>query len=184
MGNQTLVIGDVHGCSKTFNRLLDVIRLERTDTLYLLGDLIDRGPDSKGVIETIIQMQRDGFDIRPIRGNHEEMMLLAATTGVFEDLLEWLENGGNTTLMSYDVDHPKDIPREHLRFLEEIPYYRMTRKHLFVHAGLDFSLDEPLSAAGRTAMLWTRNDKVNSRKIGERTLVTGHLLRPSLFHRA
>jgi serine/threonine protein phosphatase 1 len=50
MGNRTFVVGDVHGCSKTFNRLLDVIGLEPTDTLYLLGDYIDRGPDSRGVI--------------------------------------------------------------------------------------------------------------------------------------
>jgi len=154
--------------------LLDVVGLERTDELYLLGDFLDRGPDSKGVIETIIRLQKDGFGVRPIRGNHEEMMLLAETAGVFEDLLEWLENGGDATLKSYGVDHPKDIPREHIRFLEELPYFRMTPRYLFVHAGLDFSLDEPLSVGGRIAMLWTRDSKVNSKKIGDRTLVTGH----------
>ena len=174
MGNRTFVIGDIHGCSKTFNRLLDVIGLEPTDSLYLLGDYIDRGPDSRGVIETILRLQKDGFGVQPIRGNHEEMMLLAIRSGVFEDLLEWLENGGDATLNSYDADLPKDIPREHLRFLEELPYYRTTRQHLFVHAGLDFSLDEPLAIAGRVAMLWIRDGKVNSKKIGGRTLVTGH----------
>jgi serine/threonine protein phosphatase 1 len=174
MGNRSFVVGDIHGCNETFSRLLDVIGLSRTDTLYLLGDLVDRGPDSKGVIETIIQMLRGGLDIRPIRGNHEEMLLLAERTGVFEDLLEWLHNGGVATLRNYGVDHPKDIPSDHLAFLDGLPYYRMTSQYLFVHAGLDFSLGDPLSVAGRTAMLWTREDKVNSRKIGGRTLVTGH----------
>lgn len=177
MGNRTMVIGDVHGCSKTFNRLLDVIRLERTDTLYLLDDLIDRGPDSKGVIESILLLQQDRFNIRPLRGNHEELLLLAESTGVFEDLLEWLENGGDATLKSYGVTHPKNIPVDHLNFLEDLPYYRITRQHLLVHAGLDFSLDEPLSVAGRIAMLWTRDGKVNSKKIGDRTMVTGHTTR-------
>lgn len=174
---RTLVIGDIHGCSKTLSCLLAAIRLEPTDTLYLLGDYIDRGPDSRGVIDIILMLQNEGFDIRPIRGNHEEMMLLAIRSGIFEDLLDWLENGGDATLKSYDVDHPKDIDREHLRFLEELPYYRTTRQYLFVHAGLDFSLDHPLSEAGRTAMLWTRDSKVNSKMIGGRTLVTGHSTR-------
>ena len=177
MGKRTFAFGDIHGSARTFNQLLDVIGLDRTDTLYLLGDLIDRGPDSRGVIETIIQMQRDGFDIRPICGNHEQMLILAIKSAVFEDLLDWLENGGGATLESYQIDHPNEIPREHLNFLEALPYYRMTPQYLFVHAGLDFSLDDPLSVAGRTAMLWTRDGKVNSKKIGGRTMVTGHSTR-------
>ena len=174
MGNRTFVVGDIHGCSKTLSRLLTVIGLEPTDTLYLLGDYIDRGPNSKGVIDIILMLQKDGFDIRPIRGNHEQMMLLAIRSGIFEDFLEWLHSGGNATLMSYGADHPQDIPEEHLRFLEELPYYREIKNFIFVHAGLDFSLDDPLSNAGRTAMLWSRDAKVNSRMIGRRTLVTGH----------
>jgi len=171
----TYVVSDIHGCAQTFRRLLNVIGLKRIDdVLVIIGDVIDRGPDSRGVIEAIIQMQRDGFDIRPIRGNHEEMLLMAERTGVFEDLATWLENGGEATLKSYGVDHPKNVPVEHLEFLEGLPYYRMTGKYLFVHAGLDFSLDEPLSVAGRTEMLWTRSEKVIPSRIGGRTLLTGH----------
>lgn len=174
MGNRTFVIGDIHGSARTFSRLLDTIGLERSDILYLLGDYIDRGPDSRGVVKTIIEFQKDGFDLRPIRGNHEEMILLAIRSGVEEDLSEWFENGGCETIASYCVDHPKDIPSDHLAFLEGLPYYRMLPQYLFVHAGLNFSLDDPLSVAGRVAMLWTRDSKVNSKKIGGRTLVTGH----------
>jgi len=169
------VVSDIHGCCETFRQSLNIIGLKRTeDVLIVNGDFVDRGGDSKCVIETILRLQRDGFDVRPIRGNHEEMLLLAERTGVFEDLLEWLENGGDATLKSYGVDHPKDIPVEHLEFLEGLPYYRMTRQYLFVHAGLNLLLDDPLSVAGRIAMLWTRDNKVNSKKIGGRTLVTGH----------
>ncbi|MBC7948408.1 MAG: serine/threonine protein phosphatase, partial [Chitinophagaceae bacterium] len=64
----------------------------------------------------------------------------------------------------------------HLAFLEGLPNYRVTPQFLFVHAGLDFSLDDPLSVAGRTAMLWTRDGMVSSKKIGGRTLVTGHTI--------
>lgn len=177
MGNRAFIVGDIHGCAQTFRRLLDVIGLDRSDILYLLGDYIDRGPDSRGVIETILRLLHDGFDVRPIRANHEEMMLLAVQSGVEEDLLEWLENGGTTTLISYGVSHPRDIPVVHLNFLEGLPYYRITPLYLFVHAGLDYSLDDPLSAAGRVAMLWTREARVNPRKIGGRTMVTGHTTR-------
>lgn len=174
MDNRTLVIADIHGCSRTFNKLLDVIGLERTDTLYLLGDYIDRGPDSRGVIETILQLQKDAFDVRPIRGNHEEMMFLAIRSGVFEDLLEWLENGGNATLKCYGVQHPQDIPNDHLDFLEGLPYYQISEHYVFVHAGLDFSIEDPFSVAGRIKMLWDRSGLVSPKKIGGRTLCSGH----------
>lgn len=177
MENRTLVIGDVHGCSKTFNRLLDVIRLERTDTLYLLGDLIDRGPDSKGVIDTILQLQKDGFRLLSVLGNHESLALNAIETGVYEDYLDWEDNGGEETLKSYGVRTPKEIPTEHIEFMNSLPLYRMTDKLVFVHAGLDWALPDEFSKAGETAMLWSRSGKVIPKRIGGRTLVTGHTTR-------
>lgn len=174
MGNRTFVIGDIHGCSKTFNRLLDAIALSRNDVLVLIGDLVDRGPDSKGVIETILKLQEDGFDIRACQGNHEVMLLGAVRFGVFESLLEWLENGGTQTLASYGVDHPQDIPEKHLQFLETLPLYRVTDQYVFVHACLDWTLADVFSKAGETAMLWSRSEKVIPSRIGGRTLVTGH----------
>ncbi len=67
MTKRTIAIADIHGCCRTFRRLLfDVVRLTKSDTLYLLGDMIDRGPDSKGVIVTILELQADGYDVRPI----------------------------------------------------------------------------------------------------------------------
>jgi len=174
MSKRSFAIGDIHGCARTLRQLLKVLGLAKTDTLYLLGDYIDRGPDSRGVIETILRMQEEGFDLRPIYGNHEEMLLLAIrSSGVFE-LIEWLEQGGAATLKSYGVSQPQDIPRAHLDFLESLPLFRMTDGFVFVHAGLDFTIDDPFSAAGRTAMLWDRSGKVVPAKIGGRKVVSGH----------
>lgn len=180
MGNRTLVVGDIHGAALTFKRLLEVIGLERTDELYLLGDYIDRGPDSCGVIETILQLQRDGFQIRPVLGNHEDLMLLAIRSGVFEDLLEWLENGGDMTLKSYGLCHPQHLPEEHLRFFESLPLYRVTEKFVFVHAGIDCTLTNPFSDSGKRHMLWDRSGVIDVGKLGGRRVISGHSTRKLL----
>jgi serine/threonine protein phosphatase 1 len=171
MKPRILAIGDIHGCRKTFVRLLEKVRLVSSDTLYLLGDYVDRGPDTKGVIETIMRLQRQGFDLRPIRGNHEQM-LLDAVCADSRDL--WLDNGGIYTLMSYGVRSPAYIPREDLLFLSGLPLYRMTETHVFVHAGLNLTLDDPFSPAGEEAMLWARDTQSDLSKLGGKTLVTGH----------
>jgi len=173
MSNRSFAIGDIHGCARTLRQLLKVLGLAKTDTLYLLGDYIDRGPDSRGVIETILRMQEEGFDIRPICGNHEEMLLLAIRSGVFE-LIEWLEQGGGATLKSYGVSQPQEIPRPHLDFMENLPLFRETDRFVFVHAGLDFTIEDPFSEAGRAAMLWERSGKVVPARIGGRKMVSGH----------
>jgi len=175
MSNRSFVIGDIHGCARTFSRLLDVIGLERTDTLYLLGDYIDRGPDSPGVIERILRLQSCGFDIRPVCGNHEKMLLLAIRSGGFEAHPAWFqESGVVATLENYGVSSPEQIPREHLDFMESLPLYRMTERFVFVHAGLDFSLEDPFSPAGKKAMLWSRSEMAENEKVGGRRIVTGH----------
>src|SRR3954452_10553358 len=78
MDYRRFVIPDIHGCSRTFRRLVsEVIRLQAGDELYLLGDMIDRGPDSKGVLDFIFQMRHEGFTVKGVKGNHEEMCLRA-----------------------------------------------------------------------------------------------------------
>lgn len=172
-----LCIGDIHGCRNTFVGLLEMIDLKPADTLYLLGDLIDRGPDSNGVIQTILTLIGQGYDIRAIQGNHEAMLLLAVQSGVFEDLLLWLENGGEATLRSYGVDHPSDLPRDHLHYLENLPLYRIADGFVVVHAGVDCTLADPFSESGRHHMLWDRSGIVDIGKLGGRKVVSGHSTR-------
>jgi len=71
------VISDIHGCAKTFKALVDRISFSREDELYLLGDYIDRGPDSKGVIDHIWDLLETGYTVHCLTGNHEQMFLHA-----------------------------------------------------------------------------------------------------------
>lgn len=172
-----IAVGDIHGCNNTFRELLMCLRLKKRDTLYLLGDLIDRGPDSKGVIETILKLQHDGYDVRGILGNHEDMLLRAIETDDEDDLFLWLENGGQETLNSYSgITSPHDIPETHISFLNSLPLYFTTRKHVLVHAGLDFQIENPFSEDGREAMLWHRRLTVEPDKMGGKKLVVGHTI--------
>jgi serine/threonine protein phosphatase 1 len=170
-------IADIHGCCRTFRHLLKQIGFSKQDTLYLLGDYIDRGPDSKGVIDLIFELQSDGYHIRPLLGNHEAMLLLAMETGLGEHLSEWLKNGGQATLRSYGVDHPSDIPREHVDFMRSLSLFHCTDTHILVHAGLDFCLEDPFSRKGEQAMLWDRYQSSDMEKQQGRILVVGHTIR-------
>jgi serine/threonine protein phosphatase 1 len=100
------VIADIHGCSRTFEQLLLRSKLRKNDTLYLLGDYVDRGPDSCGVLTQIMGLLENGYDVRPLRGNHDDMMLRTYknTHDNFSDywLLEW----GVDVIRSFGVkDH-------------------------------------------------------------------------------
>lgn len=169
---RTIAIADIHGCNRTFRYLIfEVVRLKRSDSLQLLGDMIDRGPDSKGVIETILELQASGYDVRPIRGNHEQMLLTYLAEPLYKNLALWLANGGCNTLESYGVTTPEELG-ELINYLNALPYYRTTDTHIFVHAGLDFKIADPFS--GEEAMLWKRGGGVNKAKLNGRVLVSGH----------
>jgi len=94
MNRRLFVIGDIHGCFNTFQILLEQkIRLIKSDKIILLGDYIDRGIQSKEVINYIIDLQAKGFDIIPLLGNHEAMLLDAYNN---EELTsKWIQNGGS-----------------------------------------------------------------------------------------
>ena len=111
-------IGDVHGCRATLDALLDALAPTPEDHLVFVGDYIDRGPDSAGVIERMIQLRRQslagtGPRCTFLRGNHDQM-LLDWTEGDADAYDLWRTNGGVATLVSYP-DH--SVPEEHLAFL-------------------------------------------------------------------
>ena len=173
---RTFVIPDIHGCNMTFRHLLfTLLVLEKSDTLYLLGDYIDRGADSKGVIDTILELIRGGYDVRPIRGNHEQMLLNAITTHSSADSNMWLLNGGNETLESYGVDNEDNIPENHLDFINSLPFLLVSESHAFVHGGLDFTTANPLTDTTTDFMLWNKsNGRIDPTKTGNRKLIAGH----------
>jgi len=169
--NRRFVIPDIHGCCRTFRTLVsEVIRLERTDELYLLGDLIDRGPDSKGVLDFILELQDRGFDIKGVKGNHEEMCLRADEDLEFLEL--WFVNGGLATLRSFEVESAGEIPRRYRNLLHSLPDYILLDDFVIVHASLNFDISDPF--ADTEAMLWMRECNVDPSRIGGRRLVSGH----------
>lgn len=146
---RVLAIGDVHGCLLQLNDLLGLVRPAANDLVITLGDYVDRGPDSRGVIDRLIELKRGGIQLVCLRGNHEVLML-QARTGDRGDRANWLAVGGVQTLGSYGPTPGKsgtfaDVPAEHWEFLEYhlLDYYE-TDSHIFVHAGVhrDLDLDE------------------------------------------
>jgi serine/threonine protein phosphatase 1 len=135
---RTLAIGDIHGCSKALEALLGEVRPEADDLVITLGDYVDRGPDSFGVVERIRKL-KEANRVKCLRGNHELMMLAARVDD--EHFREWLRCGGRQTLASYSVSlegHSLDeIPKSHWDFIEHecIDWYE-TATHFFVHANV------------------------------------------------
>lgn len=169
-------VGDIHGCSRTFQKMVEVLQLSLADTLFLLGDYIDRGPDSKGVLDYLLQLLEAGLNIYPLLGNHEEMLLNAVADPSARSL--WYGNGGWATMREFGVDSPEAIPQRYIDFLAQLPRILTTDDYVFVHAGLDFRALDPLRDSSPYFMLWERRCRVDPVKLAGRTLVTGHSVSP------
>ena len=170
---RTYVIGDIHGCNRTFQALLGRLALRPGDTVVLLGDLIDRGPDSKGVVDTVWRLQDErGVHVICLRGNHEQLLLDALDDP--QHLDAWLFNGGRQTLHSFGLDHPEALPAAYLQFFYKMPHWHEIKGYLCVHGGLDFSAPDPLERTD--AMLWIRRwyDQIDYTWLGERIILHGH----------
>ncbi len=174
---RTLAIGDIHGCLTAFNALLDAVKLTPDDHLVLLGDYVDRGPDSKGVLNRILQLRKHRH-VSAIMGNHEEMML-AARAGHIDLLRDWVLNGGLDTLISYGGERAtlRDVPAEHWHFLaNDLVDYVETDTHLFVHAGCQ--PNRPLSEQDDATLRWERCDHIQPHQSGK-IIVCGHTPQPA-----
>lgn len=171
MKPRRFVIPDIHGCALTFRRLLEVvIRLEKSDGIYLLGDTIDRGPRSREVIDTIRQLQKDGYDLQSLCGNHEEMFLKSCRDRTYFYL--WMLNGGHATLKSFGVEDGCEIPYPYRQVIESFPYFIELEEFILVHGGLNFTVPDPL--VDRESMLWSRDREVVKGLIGGRRVIGGH----------
>lgn len=146
---RVLAVGDVHGCSLMLDDLLAWVAPAAGDTLVTLGDYVDRGPDSRGVLDRLIRLKQAGARAVCLRGNHEVMML-AARDGDPGATADWNGCGGLQTLGSYGATPGRsgtlsDVPADHWHFLEyQLAPYFETDTHIFVHAGVlcGFDLDD------------------------------------------
>ena len=165
------VIGDIHGCFKTFNHLLfNKLKINKNDKIYLLGDYIDRGPKSKEVVDLIIKLQNDDYKLFPIRGNHEEMLLYSLQS--YEYFEMWLQNGAIHTLNSFNINHTIELDYKYLEFFAGLPYYYELNDFIIVHAGLNFEIDDPFTDLN--AMVWQRNPYIDLNKTKGKRLIVGH----------
>jgi serine/threonine protein phosphatase 1 len=151
---RTLAVGDIHGCSAALDALLAVAQPTPADLVVFLGDYVDRGPDSKGVIDRLIAL-RQTHRVVCLRGNHEVMMTDARRDK--GELKNWLSVGGVQTMNSYIEAGWRasfdDVPAEHWEFLENCLFdYFETDTHIFVHANLEPST--PLDEQSDMYLFW------------------------------
>jgi diadenosine tetraphosphatase ApaH/serine/threonine PP2A family protein phosphatase len=170
-----IAIGDIHGCARTLDTLLRVLQSREDDHLVFIGDYIDRGPDSKGVISRLLDLrrrQRCTF----LRGNHEALLLGYLDHGERD---VFLYNGGAETLASYSESGKGPVlPDAHVSFIRETELFLETKDFLFVHAGLrpGLSVSENLSRGDEAVYLWERSHigKSDEDLLWEKTVVCGH----------
>lgn len=171
MDGRLIAIGDIHGYNVPLQTLLHAIAPTQDDTIVTLGDYIDRGPDSKGVIETLLQWGQK-TQIVALMGNHEEMML-DVVRGC-QPHHAWLKFGGIETLDSYHFNGDLDfLPPEHLAFFDSLGDYYEHDDFFFTHAAYDPLLS--MEAQSVEMLRWySLRDGIPDRHISGRVAVVGH----------
>jgi len=169
---RTFIISDIHGNNELFRKSLKEVGLKKSDRLILLGDLIDRGEDSKGVLDTVILLLNSGFNIDCIMGNHEQMFLEARYN--HSSFNQWLINGGDKTLLSFLTRSVEKIPRMYFDLISSFKYFVSTEQCIFVHAALNMKLQDPFTDTN--TLLWERNPEkfLDENWLGDRKLIHGH----------
>lgn len=170
----TYAVGDIHGSLPKLQRLM--ARCEehaggRPATFVFLGDYIDRGPDSAGVVRYIMELQARLADrVIALKGNHEAM-LIAVVDGVTPEAF-WLTQGGAQTLASYGVIRARDLPRQHLDWMHALRLHYDDGRRFFVHAGVD--PQRPLTAQDENDLIWIREPFLSDNRDYGRLIVHGH----------
>ncbi len=175
---RTLAIGDIHGCSTALRTLLDIVQPGPDDVLVTLGDYVDRGPDSKGVLDILIDLEKS-TQLKPVIGNHEILFLEALNQRI--DPEGWLRVGGKETIESYSPGLQcltwNVVPPAHIDFLSQrcLRYYE-DEANLYVHANANayFSLADQSD----DWLFWTRFDDVYPHTSGKR-IICGHTAQKS-----
>lgn len=164
-----LAIGDIHGCLSQLNALMTLVAPQPEDRVIFLGDYVDRGPDSDGVIDFLIEFGKTFPKTIFLCGNHDQM---------FADYLDgheptmFLINGGLKTLGSYQKSGQWPVPKHHRAFLETLHTVYETEEYIFVHAGLRPGI--PIADQDSNDLLWIRSDFVSSDYDFGKTVVYGH----------
>lgn len=169
---RTLAIGDIHGCCVALTTLLDQVAPKPGDRLVFLGDYIDRGPASREVVETLLNLKNETRTVF-LRGNHEAMILEAREDSLKANV--WQSYGGFEALISYHAEYDqkwaKIIPGSHWEFLQRTERYFEIESHIFIHACLDGEAD--MEDQPDWLLYWEPVDRLKPHKSGKR-IVCGH----------
>ncbi|MBT8037240.1 MAG: serine/threonine protein phosphatase [Verrucomicrobiae bacterium] len=165
---RTLAIGDIHGSLTALEALGDFVGYTADDTIVTVGDYIDRGPDSKGVIDYLIDL-KTSHQVVTLKGNHEVMMENARYSQ--QELYFWLVNGGEATLFSFDAERLDDINAKYWKFFDSCTRYHETDDHIIAHAGLEPNV--PPEKQSDDFIFWHRINDTQPHVSGK-TLVCGH----------
>jgi|SRR6056297_1135590 len=168
-------IGDIHGCIKTLEKLINkIIQKDNNPQFYSVGDLIDRGPDAKAVIDFFMDLKKN-YPVQIVRGNHEEMMLNTLS----KDSENWFFNGAENTLRSFQNNLKMDgmklqniIPQKYIDFISSLSYYIELEDYFIVHAGFNFAGNNPFEDTD--AMVWTRTEENNPEFTNNKKIIHGH----------
>jgi serine/threonine protein phosphatase 1 len=171
-----IAIGDIHGCLAALQAVLEAVAPRPDDTIVALGDYVDRGPDSRGVIETLRALAGQ-TQVVSILGNHDEMMLKVCR-GRRDLMFDWLAYGGDATLLSYGVLALEAVWPQHLNFLEACPVYFETERHFFVHG--NYQPNVALARQPREVLMWeSLKKRVPTAHESGKTAVVGHTAQKS-----
>jgi len=169
---RTLAIGDIHGCQVALTTLLEQVAPQTDDRIIFLGDYIDRGPASREVVESLLELSGKRTPVF-LRGNHEVMILDARKDTLKTNL--WRSYGGFEALISYGANYNQDwaaiIPDSHWKFFERTTRYFETEDHIFIHACLDAESD--MDEQPDWLLYWEPLDRLKPHKSGKR-IVCGH----------
>ena len=168
------IVGDIHGCLDMFKRLMDRIDWHPdSDALIFLGDYIDRGKDSKGVVDYILAILKDSPYVYCLMGNHEKIFLNFLDGG---DLSNFFLNGGDKTLSSYGVEHEWKmdalVPVEHLSFMKSLLPWVELKDYYVVHAG--FRPGVPVDNQTIEDLIWIRDPFLHSEYDFGKRVIFGH----------
>ncbi|QDV64241.1 metallophosphoesterase family protein [Crateriforma conspicua] len=167
-----LVIGDIHGCGKALRTLIESIDPTSDDEIVFLGDYVDRGPNSRDVVDQILELQ-NRCRVVTLRGNHEIMMLGVLCGGC--DPAVWLASGGKSTLASYGGSLSR-VPSAHVQFFQQLRPFYETADRIFVHAGYEHDVSPAMT--DDAVMYWNHLTNVPPPHHSGKRVYVGHTPQP------
>ena len=182
------VIGDMHGCVAELSRLIESLPLAKGDRVIFLGDYIDRGPDSRGVVAYLLGLRQScsSVEFLFLKGNHEDMLLsFLGHSGQHGEM--FLANGGKSTLASYGMNPDgataenalAAIPSEHLDFFKTLANHHATDSFFCVHAGIN--PQKTLAEQTDEELFWIRNTFIYHSHTLPYTVLFGHTPQSTVF---